>query len=396
MPDPGTVSADAGATRGAVFLTGATGFVGQEVLCRYLTRSDRRILALIRAADSAEAGERLRAALDSLLGSDDAFGKRVSAVCGDVRRPRLGLDEAGYQALAADVTDIVHAAASVSFTLPLRESRDINVGGTRRVIEFARDCHRLGRGLRRLCHVSTAYVAGDHAGEFREEDLDVGQGFRNAYERSKFEAERLVRAQAAELPVVIVRPSIIVGERSHGWTSSFNVLYPPLKAFSRGAYPVLPARRSTPVDIVPVDYVAEAIFELCEHNPGRRRGPEVFHLVSGNEATSVGRLSEYVSRYFRRRPPRAVPAPIFRRLLYPLLVRSGGERRRRALRRTQALFPYFSMRVRFDDRRARARLRRAGIAPSAPESYLDRILDFAIAARWGRSVPPRHEVLGQR
>ena len=375
-----------------MLLTGATGFIGQEVLCRYLTQSDRRVYALIRAADSGEASQRLRSALTSTLGTDEAIGARVTALCGDLQCEELGLDSAVYEELAAEVTDIVHTAASVSFDLPLLESRAINVAGTRRIVEFARNCHSSGRGLRRFCHVSTAYVAGDHAGLFGEDDLDVGQGFRNPYERSKFEAESLVRERAEELPLVIVRPSIVVGESSHGWTSSFNVLYPPLKAFSRGAYPVVPARRSTPVDVVPVDYVADAIYELCERDPGEAHG--VFHLVAGREASDVGSLIESTSRYFRRRRPRTVPSPVFRRLIYPLLVRTGSERRRRALRRTQALFPYFSMRVRFDDRRARRRLGRAGISPPALESYLDRLLDFAVVARWGGGVPTRHEILG--
>src|SRR5206468_2341717 len=153
---------------------------------------------------------------------------------------------------------------SISFDQPLEEARRINVEGTQRVLDFADRCRDRGAGLRRLVHVSTAYVAGDHEGEFREDQLEVGQGFRNSYERTKFEAEKLVRARSPRLPVTIVRPSIVVGERSSGWTSSFNVLYPPLKAFARGALPLLPARHSTPVDVVPVDYVADAVFELCE------------------------------------------------------------------------------------------------------------------------------------
>ena len=96
-----------------------------------------------------------------------------------------------------------------------------------------------------MTYISTAYVAGCHRGVFGEDDLDVGQRFRNAYEQSKFEAERLVRAAGAGgLPVTIARPSIVVGDRHSGWTASFNVLYSPLRALARGAYPILPARRA--------------------------------------------------------------------------------------------------------------------------------------------------------
>jgi thioester reductase-like protein len=372
----------------ALLLTGATGFLGQEILLRYLERSDRPIYALIRAENDLQATERLRSILVSLFGDADPHLSRISAIAADVESAGLGLDDDRRQELARRVNEIIHAAASVSFTLPLSESRRVNVEGTGRLLEFAELCQAHGQGLRRFCHISTAYVAGDHPGEFTEAQLEVGQRFRNAYERSKFEAELLVRERSARLPILIVRPSIVVGERSSGWTSSFNVLYPPLKAFARGAYPVIPARRSTPVDVVPVDYVADAVFELVESSEDELG---VYHLVSGQRATTVGRLIEDSARYFRRRPPRVVSPPIYRRLLHPILVRVSGERQRRALRRTEALFPYFSMRVSFDDRRARSRLERTGLRAPSLDSYFDRLLDFADYSRWGRSLPQRHE-----
>jgi thioester reductase-like protein len=372
----------------ALLVTGATGFLGQEILLRYLERSERPIYTLIRAENDLQATERLRSILVLLFGDADPYLSRVSAVAADVESAGLGLDDDRREELASRVTEIIHSAASVSFTLPLSESRRVNVEGTRRLLEFAELCQRRGGGLRRFCHISTAYVAGDHEGEFTEDQLEVGQGFRNAYERSKFEAELLVRERSARLPILILRPSIVVGERSSGWTSSFNVLYPPLKAFARGAYPVIPARRSTPVDVVPVDYVADAVYELVE---GSKDGLGVYHLVSGRRATTVGRLIEHSARYFRRRPPHLVSPPIYRRLLHPLLMRVSGERQRRALRRTESLFPYFSMRVTFDDRRARSRLERAGIRAPSLDSYFDRLLDFADYSRWGRSLPQRHE-----
>jgi long-chain acyl-CoA synthetase len=216
----------------------------------------------------------------------------------------------------------------------------------------------------------------------------VGQSFRNGYERSKFEAEQLVRRASARLPVQIFRPSIIVGERESGWTASFNVLYPPLKAFEAGAYPAVPARGSTPVDVVPVDFVADAVFELADEPA---ESGEVHHLVAGERATTVGRLAELASAYFKRRRPPLVHPWLYRRLLHPLLLRTTRGRRRRALEKTEPLFPYFSMKVRFDNRRTRARLRRAELEPPPVDGYLDRLLDFAVASRWGREPLSRVE-----
>jgi thioester reductase-like protein len=356
-----------------------------ELLARYLERTDRLVYALIRAPDETEAAERLRSTIASFVGRTDGYADRVVAVPADIEASGLGLDRSRREALAGRVTDIVHAAASVSFSLPLEESREVNVTGTRRLLELAELCRQCG-GITRFAYISTAYVAGTHTGEFREDQLDVGQDFRNAYERSKFEAEKLVRSYRDRLPIQIFRPSIIVGERTSGWTASFNVLYSPLKAFTRGAFRALPGRRSAPVDVVPVDYVADAVFELCNRPVG---DDDTFHLVAGPRATTVGRLVELAADYFGRRPPPLLPPAVYERLLHPLLVRLTGDRQRRALERSEAFFPYFSMRVRYDDRRARARLEPAGIRVTPVERYFHRLADFAVRSRWGRAAPDR-------
>jgi len=244
---------------GALLLTGATGFVGMEVLARVLERSDRHVVALIRAEDDDRAAERLAATLDTSCGEAEAYADRVTALAGDITAPRLGLGER-WEPLAERVGAIVHGAASVAFDLSLEESRRINVDGTRQMLDFAAACP----DLERFTYVSTAYVAGDRRGTVYEDDPGGGARFRNAYERTKHEAERLVAARGDEIEVTIVRPSIIVGDRRTGWTAAFNVLYAPLRAFESGIIPVVPARKRSPVDVVPVDYVADAVHALAD------------------------------------------------------------------------------------------------------------------------------------
>ena len=239
-------------------LTGATGFVGMELLARFLESSDRHIVALVRAADDEQATARVRATIAATCGECNGHAERITAVAGDLTAPRLGLGDR-WAPLAERVGAIVHGAASVAFDLPLDESRVINVEGTQRMLDFARACP----GLERFTYVSTAYVAGDRRGTVYEDDTEPGR-FRNAYERSKHEAERLVAACSDEIDLTIVRPSIVVGDQRTGWTAAFNVLYAPLRAFAAGVIPVVPARRRSPVDVVPVDYVADAVTALAE------------------------------------------------------------------------------------------------------------------------------------
>jgi long-chain acyl-CoA synthetase len=338
-----------------------------ELLRRFLERDERHVYALVRAADDEAAAARL------------PRHDRLTALAADIERTGLGLDRATRLELAEEVTTVIHCAASVSFGLGLPESRRVNVDGTRRMAELAALCAERGDGLERFTYVSTAYVAGARRGLFREDQLDVGQRFRNPYEQSKFEAEVLVRERAAQLPLQVLRPSIIVGESTTGWTSSFNVLYGPLKAFARGAIRALPARRRSPVDIVPVDYVADAAHELASNGPDG-----TFHLVAGRNATTVGRLIELACRHFEKPAPPVLPAPLYRHVVHPVLLRRLPASRREALRRMEVFFPYFSMRVRFADRRY----------PPAPpvERYFGRLLDFAEQASWGRRSVERSEL----
>ncbi|MGO9903111.1 MAG: SDR family oxidoreductase [Solirubrobacteraceae bacterium] len=372
---------DAQSEQQAILITGTTGFVGMEVLARFLQGSQRHIFALIRARNDAEAHERLRAVLATTFGDPDVHPGRVTAVAGDIEQSGLGLDPGRLDELAAQVDRVLHAAASVSFELGIAESRGINLGGTRHMLGFAERAQQLG-GLERFTYVSTAYVAGTHRGEFSEQDYDLGQGFRNAYERSKWESEGTVREASGRLSVQIVRPSIIVGEQTSGWTVAFNVLYGPIRALSTGAYRAVPLNLEAPVDVVPIDYVADALFELCS------AGPEgTFHLVAGDRATTVGRLAQMTTEHFSRPMPRIVPPAVYR-ALYPLLRLAARGRQRLALEHTQVFIPYLNIGVHFKDGVTRARLEPAGVRVLRVEDYFPRLLEFALAAAWGKRPLP--------
>ncbi len=367
---------------GDVLLTGATGFVGMELLARYLERTDRRVVALVRASCDAEAQARVGAVLENLFGSCHVdHAHRVDAIAGELTAPGLGLPPAKRDALAERVQTIVHSAASVAFTLPLEEARAINLEGTCRMLDFA-ELARDRSGIDRYAHVSTAYVAGNHAGRFGERDLDLGQGFHNSYEQSKFEAEQLVRSRPG-VPFTIMRPSIVVGDRRSGWTAAFNVLYFPLRAFARGLFTAVPAIPSAPVDVVSIDYVADAIHSLCESAGGIG---ETYNLTAGCNASTMGEIATVASRYFRRPLP-AVLTPAE----FAVMAGKASPAQRTALESSSAYFPYFAIGAVFDEARARARLDPAGIHVTPLTEYLERLLDFATRSRWGKRPIPRAE-----
>jgi thioester reductase-like protein len=358
---------------GDVLLTGSTGFVGMELLARYLQRGDRNVVTLVRADDHAGAQARVDAVLDNLFGADaPGYRSRVHAVAADMTAPDLGLTDAERTELAQRVTKIVHSAASVSFSLPLDEARAINLEGTRRMLELAELAREHG-GLECYAHISTAFVAGDHAGAFAECDADVGQTFHNSYEQSKFEAEQLVRSHEG-LPYTILRPSIVVGDRNNGWTSAFNVLYWPLRAFARGLFTAVPAIASAPVDVVSIDYVADAAYQLCETSCGNGA---TYHLTAGEHASTIAELAGLASRYFRKPVPRVVTPAEFATMTL-------GAAERKALEAGSEYFPYFCMEGTFDDRETRKRLEPDGITTIPLRDYVDKLLDFATRARWGK------------
>ena len=241
------------------------------------------------------------------------------------------------------------------------------------MLDFAELARERG-GLDRYGHISTAYVAGDHSGGFCERDLDVGQTFHNSYEQSKFEAEQLVRSHT-ELPTTILRPSIVVGDRVSGWTAAFNVLYWPLRAFARGLFTAVPAIPTAPVDVVSVDYVADAVHALCESGVGVGA---TYHLTAGPHASTIDEIAGLASRYFRRPQVRVLPPGRVRGAAAVWRGRAVGDHRRRPV------LPVFLHRSGVRSDATRARLEPAGIRAYPLGEYMERLLDFATRSRWGK------------
>jgi long-chain acyl-CoA synthetase len=364
-----------------LLLTGATGFVGRELLWRLARRPGTRVICLVRGKEDAESAAKVAHILDiarpeSLTAEDRS---RVSVVRGDITQDRLGLSAAQFDELAGVATRVIHDAATVDWAAPLETTRRINVDGTRRVLELAHSGYRRGT-LRRFDYISTCHVCGRRTGNILEASLDDSAGFFNNYEQSKFEAETLVRRSG--VPFSTFRLSSVVGDSRTGYSSTFRVMYWPLKMLSRGMAWVVPADRAGLLDIVPIDFVCEAL-EALSADPSMRG--KTFHLAAGPEHSStIGELLDLAVNRFRVRPPMLISPSTFDTYLRPLLYLVTWGRRRDTMKKGSVYRPYLAFRASFDTAERRAVLDPLGIRPPLVREYFQRLIDYALESNWGK------------
>jgi thioester reductase-like protein len=356
-----------------IFVTGATGFLGVQLVRELLERHPEATLALLIRDRAGQPGQQ-RA--DAFIPAADR--SRVRVFSGDVAHPNCGLESAAYDRLLAETTRVIHSAATVRFDHSLDEARRINVEGTRHILDFASAAH----GLRSFAYVGTAYVAGERSDLVHENELAIGQTYRNTYEQTKAEAEALVRSRLDSMPGVILRPSIIVGDSRTGVTSSFKMMYWPLKIYARRLWRTVPGYPDAVLDIVPVDFVAKSVTRLLFDKPAL--GSTV-HLCAGPRGSAtIQQVAARAMEYFHGPEPRYVDPKFFFAVMRPLLFMSLWGRKRRVLRDGRAYRDYFTMRMQFDTSNAERLLEPAGITPPPVLDYLDRLFHYCVASDWGR------------
>ncbi len=370
-----------------VLVTGATGYLGGYAVDRLL-RAGAQVTALVRAPDDEAARMRLWCALQLHL-SADVLAERLTAgdlrfVRGDICAPRLGLDPAAHQALAEEHEAVVHAAASLN----RRSSRacfDVNLRGGLEVLKLARRMHEQG-GLRRYLHVSTVAVAG------KRRDACVGEDEAIAWDRSDWDpyartkkfGEHLVNELLEGASTVIVRPSIVMGDSRFPETTQFDMV----RAFVELArLPLLPFRPEARLDIVPADFVGEAIAALTLAEAPRHR---VVHLSAGEASPTFADIGRAVEEGLGRPRPRYLPrlGPLCGGLMDVLADRRRLGPVQQAAALMSAFWPYLEWDVVFDNRRVTAE---TGLRPAPFTGYCGELMRWALEQRFRypyRPYPP--------
>lgn len=354
---------------GHVLLTGATGYVGQALLSKWLQETDSTLSLLVRGRRDATPRERAMRALSDFTGEDPGhWMDRIDVLDSDVSEDRLGLTPDGYESLAKRTTHILHCAAAARFDLSLDDARRTNVGGPKNIIELASKCPH----LERLDYIGTAYVCGRRSGLIREIELDVGQEHRNTYEQSKFEAEQMVRDWMSRLPITILRPSIVICDSRTGYASNHNGFFRALRMYLRGGLAVLPGYPSSLLDLVPVDYVANVAYALSR---SPRSIGMCYHLAAGPESsTTLGEIRELAATHSGQ-SPFTILAPEEFLAMGTRMAAHLSEQDQKGLKEMELYMPYLLCEHQFDTTLA---IRDAGMRAPRIRDYFGRFVQYIL------------------
>lgn len=340
------------------FVTGYPGFIGKRLVKHLALENPDGHIALLVQPKFVKEATAYAAKLK---------GAKIEILAGDIVDMHLGLSGGEYQRLTRQTTHVFHLAAISYLGMPREVARKVNVEGTRNVLEMARACPK----LERFVHYSTCYVSGDRVGVIAEDELDVGQSFRNAYEETKFQAEQLVQKAKAKLPVTIIRPSTVVGDSKSGEIDRFEGPYylGMLLVMSPLVLPLpLPGNGVAPLNVIPVDFAVEATWALAQ-NP--KAVGKTVHVVDPNPM-SARRVYELIAERANKKLPRftlsARATDLFLRL-------PGLEK---VARPQRAAIHYVNHLALYNCHTALELLDGTGVRCPPLGTYLDKLIDYAL------------------
>jgi nucleoside-diphosphate-sugar epimerase len=338
------------------FLTGIPGFLGTRLL-RALAEENPEQSFLLLVQPKFE--ERTR----TLLGTLD-LADRAEVLPGDITEPDLALGDR-YDDVADQITKAAHLAAVYDLSIPREVGWQVNVEGTRHVLDLLAQ----SPNLERFGYVSTAYVSGKRTGTLYEDELVHDAGFKNFYEETKYHAEVLVQDRMDTIPTLIFRPSVVVGDSETGETDKFDGPYVVLNALRKLPKYTLMTRVGSgtePVNLVPVDFAIDAMVHLMTTD-----GHEgtVFHLTDPEPLTTQAIMDLFADLLGMTVAYVPVPPGVARGLMNTGMGRVLGI--------APELIDYFDHPSHYDASNTRAALDGTGIeCPSLPD-YAPTMVEYA-------------------
>lgn len=361
MPRPGHES--------VVLVTGFPSFLAKKLVLHLVSSEPGTlVLAVVLPRLMVEA----RRVVDSL---DLADRQRIVLIEGDAAAIDMGLSGAELRQLGREVDRIHHVAHASYLGVDKPTAEALHVVGAGEVVEVA----RLMTALRCLVFHSTAFVSGDRKGTVYEEEPPEGASYRSVIEETRAKAERVVRRASKDLPIAIVRPTMVVGDSGTGEVDRLDLPYLfVLLLLAAPADLALPigALGDAPLHIVPVDFVVRA---ACAIGRDARSPGRTFHLVDPRPVP-VRRFVEMIHAIRARRASWVELSTLARSMLRAPGIESY-------LRSPKALYDQILTNVRYDSRNADEVLGPLGITCPPLDSYAERIVAAVEERLVGRTAP---------
>ncbi len=354
----------------AIFLTGSTGYIGAHVAANLL-KDGAALNLLVRARDPHEAEVRLWQGLQLHMDFPTFYEHlqtRVRVFRGDITLENFGLARDDYDRLIHSTDSIIHCAASLNRKSE-KSCLNVNLRGALEVVQLARRCHHY-HGLRRFSQVSTVAVCGKRSNEVVTEDksIDWERSDYDPYARTKKFNEHMIRQLLPEIPLTFFRPSIVLGDSRRAETTQFDMV----RSFVfLAGLPVLPFRATDKIDIVNVDFVADAIATLHQKAEPQH---DTYHLSSGTGSQTFKELTDSLAAAQRKRGPVFLPMleKPFSGTVNMLANQRGGMGHGAAL--LKVFMPYLTWNTVFDNTRVTSEL---GRKPALFSQYSYPLLKFS-------------------
>ncbi|KAJ3641610.1 hypothetical protein Zmor_028109 [Zophobas morio] len=302
-----------------VFITGSTGLLGKLVLRKLLTTCEpKKIYLLIRQHKEKSPEERLEILLEraDLRRDKSEFKRKIFVIEGDCGLPGLGISQDDRETLINETTCIIHIAAIIKFSEHLRLAAYVNVRAVQDLLHLAKQV----RDLKAMVHVSTAYSNCNQKHLIEEQYYEPGMtatkllkmlestddetitnttpellgSWPNTYTFTKAVAENVIKTEAQDMPVCIVRPAILMGafqEPEPGWLDAIQGI----TAFLIGSYLGLIhclLADTKPISLIPSDYTANIVLAAAYYAREKRSPPPIYNYT-GFEKTQLTKTELY-------------------------------------------------------------------------------------------------------